>query len=879
MMRQYLGIKADHPDSLLFYRMGDFYELFFDDAQKAAELLDITLTARGQSAGAPIPMCGVPFHAVDGYLQRLVQCGESVAICEQIGDPATSKGPVERKVQRIVTPGTLTEEALLDANGDSVLAALCKFAGGNSTLWGVAYMNIAAGRFWLAEHTSTLDLLGDLARQRPNELLLPEGLLDVDEDDLSKASLDSYNVRSQSLLSFDRQLAETRLNEHFGTHDLSAFDVADLGPAVQAAGAVLQYAQRAYQQSLDHLTELRRERSSEWLELDAQSRRNLELDQRLDGSMEHTLFATLNSCATAMGSRLLRDWLNAPLRDQQSVQARHQAVLELIHSHSVASVQEPLKAVGDLQRAVTRIALRRASPRDLARVRTALEQVPALQGALSQTSTDLLAKVRDGLPDLTDISALLTRGIVDAPPATIRDGGFIAKGFDAELDELLRIDNDASEFLAQLELKERKRTNIATLKVGYNRVHGYYIEITKAAQRDAQGSADNPQELPAEYVRRQTLKNAERFITPELKAFEDKALTAKSRALAREKQLWETLLDRLNERAEDLSKTAKALAELDVLSCYAERAGALNLSCPELTETPGLSIEAGRHPVVEMISEQPFIANDTQFTNDRRMLVITGPNMGGKSTYMRQTALIVLMAYAGCFVPAERAVLGPVDRIFTRIGASDDLTGGRSTFMVEMTETANILHNATSSSLVLLDEIGRGTSTFDGLALAWASAAHLASGSGAFTLFATHYFELTQLANELRSIANVHLAATEHNGSIVFLHNVRAGPASQSYGIQVARLAGLPANVLRHAQALLAELEQRSSESAQHSPDQGDLFGSRDALPVTPPPPELAAEDLELLEAVKNFDINSSSPLQAFDFLRNLTEKTQKITH
>ena len=868
MMRQYLTIKAEHPDSLLFYRMGDFYELFFADAQKAAELLDITLTARGHSAGAPIPMCGVPFHAVDGYLQRLVQRGESVAICEQIGDPATSKGPVERKVQRIVTPGTLTEDALLEANGESKLAAVCRQNAREPELWGVAYMNIAAGSFWVAEHDNLVDLLGDLARQRPNELLLPSGFVDAQTNDNAALAptlandLSPYNIREQDVLSFDRELAERRLNQHFGTHDLAAFDVADLGPALQAAGAVLQYAQRAYQQTLDHLTELRRSRSSEWLELDAQSRRNLELDVRLDGSLDNTLFATLNRCSTAMGSRLLKSWLNAPLRDKTRVEGRHQAVLELLHAHLVPTLQTPLKAVGDLQRAVTRIALRRASPRDLSRVRQALAELPTLQSALTQTTASLLADVRDNLPDLTGLDTLLNRAIVEAPPATIRDGGFIAEGYDTELDELLRINTDASDFLKALEHRERERTGINTLKVGYNRVHGYYIETSKAATGD----------MPAEYVRRQTLKNAERFITPELKAFEDKALTAKSRALAREKKLWDALLDRLNEQANDLAQTATALAQLDVLVCYAERAESLNLSCPELRESPGHNIEAGRHVVVEQISAEPFIANDTTFTAERRMLVITGPNMGGKSTYMRQTALIVLMAYAGCFVPASRAQLGPVDRIFTRIGASDDLTGGRSTFMVEMTETANILHNATPASLVLLDEIGRGTSTFDGLSLAWASAAHLASGSGAFTLFATHYFELTQLAKELKGVANVHLAATEHNGSIVFLHNVREGPASQSYGIQVARLAGIPARVLQHAQALLAELEQRSADEANGSPDQGDLFGSRENLPISAPQPTLSEADLKVLEALKEFDINSSSPLQAFDFLREILE-------
>ncbi len=859
MMRQYLGIKADHPDSLLFYRMGDFYELFYGDAQKAAELLGITLTARGQSGGAPIPMCGVPFHAVDGYLQKLVARGEVVAICEQVGDPATSKGPVERKVQRIVTPGTLTEDALLEAQGDSVLAAICK----EGTTWGVAYLNIAAGNFWLAEHSNLVDLLGDIARQQPNELLLPFGI----EDSALRTGLSDRNVREQDVLSFDLELGLKRLNTHFGTHDLSAFDCADLRPALQSAGAVLQYAQRAYQQRLDHLVELRRERTSEWLELDANSRRNLEIDTRLDGSSEHTLYATLNHCSTAMGSRLLRSWLNAPLRDRTKVQARHQAVLELLHGRAIDSVSTPLKGVGDLQRAVSRIALRSASPRDLSRVRAALAQLPQLTEALSNTHSPLLANVRENLPDLTDIEALLQHAIVEAPPATIRDGGFVADGFDPDLDELRNITTDANTFLQDLETRERERTGINTLKVGYNRVHGYYIETSRSVQTD----------MPAEYVRRQTLKNAERFITPELKAFEDKALTAKSRALAKEKQLWEELLDALNVRSQDLASTARALAELDVLTCFAHCAEHYNHSCPELTETPGLAIEQGRHPVVERLSDTPFIANDTRFTNDRRMLVITGPNMGGKSTYMRQTALIVLMAYAGAFVPASRAVIGPIDRIFTRIGASDDLTGGRSTFMVEMTETANILHNATSESLVLLDEIGRGTSTFDGLALAWASAAHLATTSGAFSLFATHYFELTQLAGELRGIANVHLAAAEHNGAIVFLHNVREGAASQSYGIQVARLAGLPAPVLQHAQALLAELEQRSADSANSSPDQGDLFGSRDPLPAAPPLTSQSPEEVAALNALREFDINSSNPLQAFDFIRNIKANLESI--
>ena len=860
MMQQYLAIKAEYPDYLLFYRMGDFYELFFGDAQTAAELLDITLTARGQSAGAPIPMCGVPFHAVDNYLQKLVRLGQVVAICEQIGDPATSKGPVERKVQRIVTPGTLTEETLLAAVGDSTLAAIC--TDGGST-WGMAELNIAAGRFRIAEHSTLSDLLADIARSRPNEVLYPSGLA----NDELQAAISHCHPRETDGLSFDFEFAHRRLCEHFGTRDLAAFDVTDMDAAVRAAGAVLQYAQRAYQQPLSHIQELHHERTQQWLELDARSRKNLEIDERIDGGRDHTLYAVLNHCTTAMGARLLQAWLHAPLRDRTAVEARHQAITELLGQQMDSAVQAELKDVGDLERAVSRIALRRASPRDLVRVRSALDQLQPITQALAGCVTPLLLACRDDLPDLAELLGLLERAIVESPPATIRDGGFIASGYDAELDDLVRINTDASSFLSELEREERSRTELSSLKVGYNRVHGYYIETPR----------NIGVELPPEYVRRQTLKNAERYITPALKAFEDKALTAQSRALAREKALWEELLDRLNEQVSELQVIARALAQLDVLCCFAERARALDLVCPEFTDRPGIDIEQGRHLVVEQLQSEPFIANDLSLHDKTRMHIITGPNMGGKSTYMRQNALIVLMAYAGSFIPAKRAQLGPIDRIFTRIGASDDLTGGRSTFMVEMTETANILHNATPHSLVLLDEIGRGTSTFDGLALAWATAVDLAQRSRAFTLFATHYFELTSLVSSYPTMNNLHLAATEHNGSIVFLHNVRQGAASQSYGIQVARLAGIPDPVLQQAQAVLADLEQRS---AADSPVQDDLFGTPEigashSGPAGEPTNLSSPADLGVLQALQEIDLNSQTPLQIFDFVRELQTKLE----
>ncbi len=802
MMQQYLRIKAEHPDELLFYRMGDFYELFYDDARRAAELLDITLTTRGQSAGAPIPMAGVPYHAADGYLARLVKLGVSVAICEQIGDPAASKGPVERRVQRIVTPGTLTEEALQDAARDSLLMGVNP----RGDVFGVAVLNLGSGELAVAELHDAAALADELARLGPSEILTPAPLPGL--EGLRVA------VRERDPLEFDTELGLARLTRHFGTRDLAGFGVDADSATVGAASAVLEYAKLTQCRDLQHIDRLVPLGEDSVITLDAHSRRNLEIDRRLDGSEDGTLFALLNTCRTPMGARLLRRWLNAPLRDPARVSARHEAVTRLQENVDLETLRRELREVGDLERVVSRLALGRASPRDLARLRTAIGQFPLLTRLLrSEPSGERLSAIAEALPPFDDELGLLCRALVEAPPATVRDGGVIAPGYDTRLDELRNLTENAGQWLAELEQRERARTGIATLKVGYNRVHGYYIETSRAAGN----------EVPADYVRRQTLKNAERYIIPELKAFEDEALTAQARSLKLERQLFDELVAQLAASVAGLSTAAAAVAELDVLTTFAERARTLGWTRPELDVAPRLDIRGGWHPVVKASSPDPFVPNDLCLDDGRRMLIVTGPNMGGKSTYMRQAALMVLLAYSGSFVPAEDARLGPVDRIFTRIGASDDLAGGRSTFMVEMTETANILHNATASSLVLLDEIGRGTSTYDGLALAWATATFLARQRRAFTLFATHYFELTSLADELPATANVHLAATEHRGRIVFLHSVEPGAASQSYGIQVARLAGVPVAVLEAAQQKLAALEQQSHPN----PVQADLFHPR----------------------------------------------------
>ncbi len=793
MMRQFLTIKRDYPTTLLFYRMGDFYELFFDDAKEGARLLDITLTQRGSSDGEPIPMAGIPYHSADSYLARLVKAGKSVAICEQVGQAGEGKGPVERKVVRIITPGTLTDEALMDERRDNLLVAI--YPQGEASkpeqkVWGIANLDLASGRFVVAEVVGQTQLETTLARLAPSELLV---------DELTQLPAEWEKLKGLRRIppwQFDKQTAVRKLCQQFAVQDLRGFGCDELNPALAAAGALLDYVQETQKSALPHLRSLVVENEDEALLLDAASRRNLELDTNLSGGQNHTLMEVLDATATPMGSRLLRRWLHRPLRNLGILQQRQAALQELQANLFELELATNLKSIGDLERILSRVALRSARPRDLSRLKDALLGLPELKAKIGDLKAPLLKAINQQLAPLPELADQLARALIENPPVVIRDGGVIASGYDVELDELRDLRESAGGFLLQLEEQEKNRTGLSTLKVGYNRVHGYFIEISRAQSDKA----------PVEYQRRQTLKNAERFITPELKVFEDKALSSQSRALSREKQLYEELLDVLNENLASLQQTATALAELDVLHNLAERAETLRWCVPELSKQEGISITAGRHPVVEQVVTDPFVANDLNFNPATRMLVITGPNMGGKSTFMRQVALIVLLAYIGSAVPADAAQIGPIDRIFTRIGASDDLASGRSTFMVEMTETANILHNATAQSLVLMDEVGRGTSTFDGLSLAWASAEELAA-LGAWTLFATHYFELTSLADDLAKVANVHLSASEQQDHLVFMHKVEAGPASQSYGLQVARLAGVPNKVIKRAQQKLKDLE------------------------------------------------------------------------
>lgn len=813
MMQQYWKLKNQHPDLLMFYRMGDFYELFYEDAKKAAALLDITLTARGQSAGQAIPMAGIPFHSAEGYLARLVKFGESVAICEQIGDPATSKGPVERQVVRIITPGTISDEALLDERRDNLVGAVL----GDEKLFGLAMLDITSGRFSVQELKGWENLLAELERLAPAELLIPD-------DWPQGLPLEKRRgVRRRAPWDFELDSARKSLCQQFAVQDLKGFGCEGLTLAIGAAGCLLAYAKETQRTALPHLRSLRHERLDDTVILDGASRRNLELDTNLAGGRDNTLQSVVDRCQTAMGSRLLTRWLNRPLRDRSVLEARQEAIACLLERYRFELLQPQLKDIGDVERILARIGLRNARPRDLARLRDALAALPQLQGAMAELDAPHLAELAVNIRTYPELADLLARAIIDNPPAVIRDGGVLKTGYDAELDELQSISENAGQYLMDLEAREKERTGLANLKVGYNRVHGYFIELPSKQAESA----------PADYIRRQTLKGAERFITPELKAFEDKALSAKSRALAREKQLYEELLESLIAQLAPLQDTAAALAELDVLSNLAERALNLDLNRPRFVEEPCLRIDQGRHPVVEQVLDTPFVANDLSLDDSTRMLIITGPNMGGKSTYMRQTALIVLLAHIGSYVPAARCELSLVDRIFTRIGSSDDLAGGRSTFMVEMSETANILHNASDRSLVLMDEVGRGTSTFDGLSLAWSAAEHLAK-LRAWTLFATHYFELTVLPESEPVVANVHLNATEHNERIVFLHHVLPGPASQSYGLAVAQLAGVPGPVIARAREHLARLETtslphevpRSEPGQPAAPLQNDLFAS-----------------------------------------------------
>ncbi|TAN08154.1 MAG: DNA mismatch repair protein MutS [Rhodanobacteraceae bacterium] len=843
-MRQYLATKAAYPDTLLLFRMGDFYELFYEDARKAARLLDITLTQRGASAGAPIPMAGVPYHAVESYLARLVRAGESAAICEQIGDP-DGKGPMERKVVRVVTPGTLTDEALLQERRDNLLLAIAAGAHG----YGLAWVDLAGGRFLLSEVANADALAAELARLAPAETL-------VSEETAWPAAVTALGgLRRRPPWHFDPTSAQRELTRFFGTRDLGGFGAGRVPLAVGAAGCLLQYLEETQKAALPHLTSLAVESAEETVAMDAATRRNLELDTHPSGDGRFTLLGVLDSTVTPMGARTLRRWLQRPLRDHAVLGLRQQALAALLESGTLAALRDQLHAIGDLERILARVALRSARPRDLATLRDGLAAAPSLRTTLATVESPLLHELVERLGEHGDSVRQLQAAIVERPPALLRDGGAIADGYDAELDELRQLATHADQFLVELETRERAATGIATLKVGYNRVHGYYIEFGKAQAAKA----------PAHYTRRQTTKNAERYITDELKAFETRVLSARERSLMRERALYEDLLDGLTAKLAVLKPAAEAIAELDVLAALAARAEALNWARPELVDTHVIEIERGRHPVIEQVRAEPFEPNDLALDDTRRMLVITGPNMGGKSTYMRQNALIVLLAHIGSFVPAAAARIGPIDRIFTRIGAGDDLAHGQSTFMVEMSETANILHNATAQSLVLMDEVGRGTSTYDGLALARAAAVHLAAHNRAFTLFATHYFELTALAAEYDGIANVHLDAVEYRDpkqgeQLVFMHAVKDGPANRSYGLQVAALAGLPKPVIAQARQILAELERGQAQPAAGRKPQADLF----AAPAADPRAQA------LIDMLRSLDPDAMTPREALEALYRL---------
>ncbi|MET3139094.1 DNA mismatch repair protein MutS [Undibacterium sp. GrIS 1.2] len=864
MMQQYLRIKADHPDTLVFYRMGDFYELFFEDAEKVTRLLGITLTQRGTSNGAPIKMAGVPFHSLEPYLAKLVKLGESAAICEQIGDPATSKGPVERKVMRVITPGTLTDTDLLPEKSERPLLALCLLQQRKTVTVGLAWLSLASGVLKLMEFSTDEKALlnrlqQELERISPAEVLLSAGSLLLDQ---SQATLPGKFSEVPDW-HFDLKQGQKSLQDQLSTTSLTGFGAENLSAALGASGALLRYAEATQGRGLKHINSLTVETENEFIGLDTATRRNLELTETLRGQESPTLFSLLDHCRTAMGSRLLRHWLHHARRDQTIARSRHDAIKALIQADSTAGLSTTLTSVPDIERITTRIALQSARPRDLAGLRDGLQHLPTVRSyvamCIADNQTSLLTKILVDLATPTECLDLLERSLMLQPATMVRDGGVIATGFDAELDELRALSENAGPFLIDLETSERARTGIANLRVEYNKVHGFYIEVTN-------GQTDK---VPDNYRRRQTLKNAERYITPELKAFEDKALSAQERALVREKVLYEKMLQDLLPYITTLQAIAHAVAQLDTLVSLAKHASKNNWCAPQLVAEPMLQIEQGRHPVVENQIER-FIANDCQLSDERKLLLITGPNMGGKSTFMRQVALITLLAYVGSYVPANTVVIGPIDRIFTRIGAADDLAGGRSTFMVEMTESAAILHGATEQSLVLMDEVGRGTSTFDGLALAWAIARHLILVSKSYTLFATHYFELTQLPELHPSAENVHLSAIEHKENIVFLHAVQAGPASQSYGLQVAQLAGIPQGVIRAARKHLAELE---AHSLQATP-QFDLFSVNTAIKSADTAYEHneIAADTPILDAISELDPDAMTPREALEALYALKQ-------
>ena len=840
VMQQYLGFKEQNPDKLLFFRMGDFYELFYDDAEKAARLLNIALTARGKSSGEPIPMAGVPFHAMEAYLAKLVQLGESVVICEQIGDPASSKGVVEREISRIITPGTITDDALLKQKVDNLLLAICEA----KAQFGLATLDISSGRFLVMELESREMLDSELERLQPAEILLGE------DSPLFKQLTVACNITLRPPWHFDVASGSELIKRQFAVSNLSGFGCEAMPLAIGAAGCLLQYAEETQRTTLPHLQPIRVEQHTDSIILDTVSRHNLELEYGLTGSRQHSLLAVLDTTVTAMGGRLLRRWLHRPIRDIHTLRMRHDAVTHLLAHRHFVDFRNCLRDISDIERILARIGLRTASPRDLIQLRSSLAALPQLHELSTTIESPRLQALNEKVNVFPDLFALLKQAIAENVPATVRDGGMIADGYNAELDSLRQIGSEAGQFMLNLEARERQRTGVPTLKVGYNRIHGYYIEISRQKRF----------ELPAEYHRRQTLKGSERYITPELKEFEDQVLSAKGKMLHLEKLLYAQVLDKLAEQIVHLQHCSAAVAEIDVLACFAKQAENLNLNLPKFTDNTGISISGGRHLVVEQIQTESFVGNDLELQQARRMLIITGPNMGGKSTYMRQTALIVILAHIGSYVPAKAALIGPIDRIFTRIGATDDLASGRSTFMVEMIETANILNNATEYSLVLLDEIGRGTSTYDGLALAWVCARYLAEQVRALCLFASHYFELTVLAEQIDGIANVHFDAIEHNDKIVFLHTVKEGATDRSYGLHVARLAGIPSNVIDQAHEFLMEIENAHQPTKQNS-NQIDLFTKVEHEPSHADP---------IREMLASFSPDDFSPKEALDMLYKL---------
>ena len=862
MMQQYLKVKMQHPHALMFYRMGDFYELFFDDAHKAAKLLGITLTHRGKTNGNPIPMAGVPFHAAEGYLARLVKKGETVVICEQVGE-VTGKGPVDRQVVRILTPGTLTDDALLNSHQSSNLVALCL----QQNQIGIALLDLSAGIFKVQQQDFKLEQLSiELARLMPSEILVDEDIVDPNILEQVKKQLDCP-VTKRPNVDFNLNNAQKTLCDQLGVSTLSGFGIDHLPLAKAAAAALIHYAKETQKTALPHIRSIQLEQSSDFIALDPVTRRNLEI---VDPLFEHgtSLFQLINDCQTAMGSRLLSRTLMQPLRDTALLDARLDAIQAFIDGYHEAPIRLVLKEIGDIERVLSRVALGSARPRDLVQLRQASAQLPFLRHALNPVVTNqqsrLVQQLNEELGDFNGLYQRLLAAIVENPPVLLRDGNVIAEGFDSELDELRKIRDHAGQFLIDLEIKEREQSGIPTLKIGYNRVSGYYIELTRAQAEQA----------PEHYIRRQTLKNAERYITPELKSFEDKVLSSESRALAREKMLFEMLLDELRQDIANLQVMSAAIAQIDLLSNFAHQARLRNWSRPEFSPEMGIKIMAGRHPVVEALSKTAFTPNDTHLDYAHRMAIITGPNMGGKSTFMRQTALISLLAYCGSFVPAQSATLGPIDRIFTRIGSADDLSTGKSTFMVEMTETSQILHHATNQSLVLMDEVGRGTSTYDGLSLAWACVLDLSKRVKCLCLFATHYFELTELSKE-SGIYNYHVSAKELNGNLILLHKVQQGPASQSHGLQVAKLAGIPTNVIKEAQNRLKILERQQQQHV-NTAVQRDLFA-----PAVQAEPNIIERVVEVekvspaLEILKALDVDNLTPREALQHLYQLKEQLE----